>query len=107
MPVINIQSEKEFNDAIAGDTLAIVDFWAVWCGPCKVQAPILEKLAEKYPEDVTVLKVNVDENPELSAQYRISSIPTMMFFKKGELQNKPVIGVTGFAPLENIVLDNK
>ena len=76
----------------------VVDFWATWCGPCRMVAPELEKLAEKYEGVVDVVKVDVDANPMISGAFGIQSIPTIAFFKKGE-QPK---GVLGFMPLAQL-----
>ena len=76
----------------------IVDFWAAWCGPCKLVAPELEKLAAKYDGTVDVVKVDVDANPRLSQAFNILSIPTIAFFKPGQ----PPQGVVGFKPLEQL-----
>jgi thioredoxin 1 len=76
----------------------VVDFWAAWCGPCKMVAPELEKLAEKYDGAVDVVKVDVDANPGLSQAFNIMSIPTIAFFQPG----KQPMGVAGFKPLEQL-----
>ena len=72
-------------DQTANKGVALVDFWAPWCGPCKMQTPILESLAGKVGDDVTIAKVNVDESPELAARYGVRSIPTLIVFKDGEV----------------------
>lgn len=72
-----------FNDTIATGTV-LVDFWAPWCGPCKMQTPILEKVAEKIGDKAVIAKVNVDEVPALAAQFGVRSIPTLILFKDGE-----------------------
>lgn len=74
--------------------LVMVDFWAVWCGPCQMVAPIVEELATEYSGKVRVLKLNTDENPEIAGRYQVMSIPTIMFFKDG----KPVEKLIGARP---------
>jgi|SRR5688572_8029481 thioredoxin 1 len=76
----------------------VVDFWAVWCGPCKMVAPEMEKLAAKYDGKVDVVKVDVDANPRLSQAFNIMSIPTIAYFKPGATPQ----GVVGFRPLEQL-----
>ena len=81
MEIIHL-TEETFEETIAEGTV-LVDFWATWCGPCKMLAPTIEKLAEEFP-DVKVCKVDVDENQGLAMNFRIMSIPTVMIFKDGE-----------------------
>lgn len=76
---------EKFNEMISGEQLTLVDFFATWCGPCKMMHPILEQLKEKMGDDIRILKVDVDKNEALSMQYRIQSFPTLMLFKKGEM----------------------
>lgn len=76
---------EKFNEMINGEQLTLVDFFATWCGPCKMMQPILEQLKEKMGDDIRILKVDVDKNEALSMQYRIQSVPTLMLFKKGEM----------------------
>ena len=78
----------------------VVDFWATWCGPCRMVAPELEKLAEKYEGVIDIVKVDVDANPGISQAFGIQSIPTIAFFKPGE---KP-LGVLGFMPMDRLEL---
>jgi len=80
-----------FNEAIATGTV-LVDFWAPWCGPCKMQTPILEKVADKIGDKAVIAKVNVDENQALAAQFGVRSIPTLILFKNGQ-KVKDFIGV--------------
>ena len=76
---------EKFNEMINGEQLTLVDFFATWCGPCKMMHPILEQLKEKMGDDIRILKVDVDKNEALSMQYRIQSVPTLMLFIKGEM----------------------
>ena len=87
------------DEVIHSDLPVLVDFWATWCGPCRMVAPIVEEIAEMYEGTVKVGKVNVDEEPELAAAFRVSSIPTLMVFKNGRLVNTAV----GYRPKEQIV----
>jgi thioredoxin 1 len=64
--------------------LVLIDFWAVWCGPCRMIAPTVEELAKEYAGKVKVVKLNTDENPEIASRYKIMGIPTLMFFKSGQ-----------------------
>lgn len=89
----------EFTDANFKDTVlekdgvAVVDFWAEWCGPCRMIGPIIEELSKEYDGKATIGKVNVDHNPEISMKYGIRSIPTVLVLKNGEIVDKQV-GVT-------------
>lgn len=75
---------NEFNELISGTKPTLVDFFATWCGPCKMQGPILEQVKNELGDAVNVIKIDVDRNPELSAKYRIQSVPTLMVFYAGE-----------------------
>jgi thioredoxin 1 len=78
--------------AEAGDTPVLVDFYAEWCGPCKMMAPVLDDLAKKFEGKVIIHKVNVDEESELAGQFEVRSIPTMMVFHQGQPFGQPVMG---------------
>lgn len=89
-------------DATVKEGTVLVDFWATWCGPCKMQAPILEQLDAKMDGAVTIGKVDVDDNPELANRFGVSSIPTLVILKDGEVAEKRV-GVTDAATLESLL----
>ena len=100
--IIHIGSEEAFDQLIAGDTPVLVDFWATWCGPCRMIAPIVEEIANEYAGKVLVAKVDVDEMGELAQRYRIMNIPTLMLFKQGQLVDK-AIGARPKAALEQML----
>ena len=100
--VIHIGSEEAFDKLIAGDTPVLVDFWATWCGPCRMIAPIVEEIANEYAGKVVVAKVDVDEMGELAQRYRIMNIPTLMLFKQGQMVDK-AIGARPKAALEQML----
>ena len=100
--VIHIGSEEAFDKLMAGDTPVLVDFWATWCGPCRMIAPIVEEIANEYTGKVVVAKVDVDEMGELAQRYRIMNIPTLMLFKQGQLVDK-AIGARPKAALEQML----
>src|SRR5436190_1153970 len=99
MAEIKVATDANFEELVLhNDKPTVVDFWAVWCGPCRMVAPEMEKLAEKYAGAIDVVKVDVDANPHLSQQFNIMSIPTIAFFRPGQ---QPT-GVVGFRPLEQL-----
>lgn len=77
---------NDFNDLINSGKPTLVDFFATWCGPCKMQSPILDELKNKVGDAANIVKVDVDRNPDLSAKYQIRSVPTIIIFKNGEPQ---------------------
>ena len=83
-------TDSNFEEVISGDKPVLVDFWAEWCGPCRMVGPIVEELAGEYDGKAVIGKVDVDSNPEVSAKFGIRSIPTLLLFKNGEVVDKQV-----------------
>ena len=92
-------NKEEFNILTKKEGIVLIDFFANWCGPCKMLTPVLEQFAEKTAGEVEIYKVDVDENPELCGQFNISSIPTLLFFKNGNLIFKEL----GFRSLDYLM----
>ncbi|CAM2093475.1 TPA: thioredoxin [Staphylococcus argenteus] len=101
MAIVKV-TDADFDSKVESG-VQLVDFWAKWCGPCKMIAPVLEELAADYEGKADILKLDVDENPSTAAKYEVMSIPTLIVFKDGQ----PVDKVVGFQPKENLaeVLD--
>lgn len=93
MSVLNITSENYENEVLKSDKKVLIDFYADWCGPCKMMSPIIDKIAEELVDTVKVGKINVDENQELAMEYGVMSIPTIVILKNGEVE-KTFVGVT-------------
>lgn len=100
--IINLNNDNFNEEVLESDIPVLVDFWAAWCGPCRMIAPILEQLADEYDEKVKIAKVNVDEQTELASQYGVMSIPTLFLFKDGEVV-KQTIGVRPKGELESML----
>ena len=98
MATVKIDTSNFESDVLKSDTPVVVDFWAEWCGPCKMIAPSLEEISDEMGDKVKIAKVNMDENPELASQYGVRSIPTLLMFKGGE----PVAIQVGAAPKEKL-----
>jgi thioredoxin 1 len=90
---LKVDSQSWDQEVLKGKDLVMVDFWAVWCGPCRVIAPVVDELAQEYEGRLRVLKLNTDENPDVASRYQIMGIPTLLFFKDG----KPVDKIVGAA----------
>ena len=85
-----VATNTNFTELVNDSKLVIVDFWATWCGPCRMISPLLDELEEEMADQITVVKVNVDDADEIAAQYRIMSIPTLLFIKNGQIVDKTV-----------------
>lgn len=85
-----VATNTNFTELINDNKLVIVDFWATWCGPCRMISPLLDELEEEMAGQITVVKVNVDDADEIATQYRIMSIPTLLFIKNGQIVDKTV-----------------
>jgi len=84
-------TDSNFQETVLdSDKVSIVDFWAVWCGPCRMVGPIIDELATEFGDKANVGKVNVDNNSDLSAKYKVRNIPTVLFIKNGEVKDKVV-----------------
>ena len=88
---IKILNNKNFN-AFTKKPLVLIDFWAAWCAPCKIIAPILNEIAEQYPDLVSIGKLNVDHHQQIAQKYKVQNIPTLLIFKKGKVV-KRIVGV--------------
>ncbi|MGI8824254.1 MAG: thioredoxin [Chloroflexota bacterium] len=96
---IAISDASFANEVTSASQPVLVDFWAAWCGPCRMIAPILENLAEEYSSSLKITKLDVDQNPQVSMQFGVQSIPTMILFKDG----KEVERIVGYMPKERLL----
>jgi len=92
-PIVNLNDSNFEKEIAQNDQTVLVDFWAPWCGPCKMISPMLDEIATEKAGSVRVAKVNVDENQNLSVKYNVRAIPALLFFKNGQLRDQ-VIGMT-------------
>ncbi|MEC0093030.1 thiol reductase thioredoxin [Paenibacillus macquariensis subsp. defensor] len=101
MAIVNV-SDQSFITEVEGQGTVLVDFWAPWCGPCKMIAPILDELSSELGDSVKIAKVNVDENPETASRFGVMSIPTLIVFKDGQPVDK-VVGLNSKDALKNML----
>ena len=99
---MKVATNTNFDELLQDSKLVIVDFWATWCGPCRMISPILDEVEEEMPDKITVVKVNVDDADEIATQFRIMSIPTLLFFKNGQMVDKTVGAMPKHALIERI-----
>ena len=90
MATVKVTDESFETEVVKANKPVVVDFWAEWCGPCKQISPILEEIASEENNDITIAKINIDENPRVATDYGIRSIPTMLLFSNGELKDTKV-----------------
>ena len=96
--IVQVTDQNFETTVVASTQLVLVDFWATWCGPCRMIAPVLDEIAKEQGTAVRIAKVDVDNNPTLSNRFGIRNIPTMLFFKSGEVKDQ-VVGLTSKADL--------
>ena len=96
---------EEFDAVVNGDKVTLVDFWASWCGPCKMLMPTIEEVAKELDGTANVAKVNVDDNEDIAIKFKIMSIPTLMIFKNGEMKEK-MIGLRAKQQIIDAIMKN-
>lgn len=103
--MVNKIDAKQFDELLKGDKPVVCDFYATWCGPCKMLAPVMDKVSEKFSDKAEFVKVDIDENMELAARYGIMSIPLVAVFKGGE-QSAKSLGYMSASEAEKFLSDN-
>ena len=104
MSAIIALSEADFTQQVADNRPILVDFWAEWCGPCRLVAPVLEEIAREHGDRITIAKLNIDENPQTPAEHDVMSIPTMILFQNG-MERKRIVGARSKADMVNQLSD--
>jgi len=102
--VVETTDDNFHKEVLDSDIPVLVDFWAPWCGPCKMLAPTLEEISRENNGKIKIVKINIDENQEMAAKFGIRSIPTMIIFNKGELKNQ-IVGSLPKEQIEKIILE--
>lgn len=101
---LNITDAEFQKEVIESDKVVLVDFWAPWCGPCRMLAPIIDEIYKEFDGKAKVVKINTDENPSTASQYQISAIPTLLFFKDGKVV-KELVGVVSKEEITKVLND--
>ena len=102
MSNLSVNSAR-FEELIRGEKPVLADFWASWCGPCRMMSPIVEEIAQEHPE-IEVVKINVDDEPDLAQKYKIMNIPTLLYFRGGEIAKRQ-IGAVSKTKLESLLAE--
>lgn len=102
MAVITVDNNNFEKEVLQSNTPVFIDFWATWCGPCRMMAPVVEELAQSMGDSVKVCKIDIDQNPELAEKYGVMSIPTFIVIKNGS-ETARIVGVTPKTELEKMV----
>jgi thioredoxin 1 len=105
MSPIHLTDTNFKKEVLESDLPALVDFWAPWCGPCRMVAPIIDELAKEYRNKLRVCKINVDDNPRVATQYGVMSIPTLIFFKNGKVIEQ-IVGALNKVELKRKIEEN-
>ncbi len=105
MALIHLTDNNFKKEVLESDLPVLVDFWAPWCGPCKMLSPLVEESAKEFDKKLKVAKVNVDESPQAATKYGVMSIPTLIFFKRGKIMNQ-VVGALSRQELKKKIQEN-
>lgn len=98
---VTVDADSFKNDVLNNDKPVLVDFWATWCGPCKMVAPVLEEIASEHEDKITIAKLDIDQNPGVARDYQVMSVPTLLLFSNGE----PVKQIVGAKPKAQLLED--